>query len=145
VPVTEAHRRNVRDPMSGALVHVPGNGDLLAPESCKQQAPIFDGRMRYDVTLAYKRIEQVKVPGYAGPALVCAVGFTPIAGHVPSRAAIKYLAKERGMEVWLVPMAGTRVLVPFRFAVPTPFGQGVLQATSFNVAPVQNRAGLSPQ
>ena len=34
----------------------------------------------------------------------------------PSRAAIKYLAKQRDMEVWLAPIAGTRVLVPFRVA-----------------------------
>jgi hypothetical protein len=35
------------------------------------------------------------------------------------------------MEMWLAPIAGTRVLVPFRFSVPTPFGMGVLQASYF--------------
>ena len=60
IPVTEAHRRNVLDPMTGSLLRVQGNGDLMAPETCKQHAAIFDGRMRYDLTLAYKRIEQVK-------------------------------------------------------------------------------------
>ena len=35
------------------------------------------------------------------------------------------------MEVWLAPIAGTRVLVPFRVAMPTPIGLGVLQATQF--------------
>ena len=83
IPVTDAHRRNVLDPMTGALLRVQGNGDLMAPETCKQHAAIFDGRMRYDLTLAYKRIEQVNVPGYAGPALVCAIYFAPLAGHVP--------------------------------------------------------------
>ncbi len=60
IRVTEAHRRNVLDPMTGSLLRVAGKGDLMAPEVCKQHAPIFDGRMRYDLTLAYKRIEQVK-------------------------------------------------------------------------------------
>ena len=41
------------------------------------------------------------------------------------------------MEIWLAPISGTRVLVPFRFSVPTPFGQGVLQATYFVAQPQQ--------
>ena len=39
--------------------------------------------------------------------------------------------KTQEMEIWLAPIAGTRVVVPFRFSVPTPFGAGVLQATQF--------------
>ena len=77
--------------------------------------------------------------GYAGPALVCAVYFSPVAGHVPDRAAMKYMTELRDMEVWLVPVAGTRVLVPFRFSVPTPLGLGVLQATQFLTTPLPSR------
>ena len=40
--------------------------------------------------------------------------FTPIAGYVPSRPAIKYLIQQRDIEVWLAPIAATRVVVPFR-------------------------------
>ena len=145
VPVTEAHRRRVLDPMTGSLLRVAGNGDLMRPEVCRQHAPIFDGRMRYDLTLAYKRIEQVKVPGYEGPALVCAIYFAPLAGHVPTRAAIKYLVDQRDMETWLVPIAGTRVMVPIRVQVPTPLGLGVMEATAFNVMPQPRRASLKTQ
>jgi len=35
------------------------------------------------------------------------------------------------MELWLAPIAGTRVMVPFRVSVPTPIGLGVMQATQF--------------
>ena len=50
--------------------------------------------MRYDLQFAYKRMEQVKADkGYEGPVVVCAVYFVPIAGYVPHRAAIKYLAE----------------------------------------------------
>ena len=56
--------------------------------------------------------------------MVCAVYFAPVAGYVPDRAAIKYLIEQRDMEVWLAPIAGTRVLVPFRVSVPTPLGLG---------------------
>jgi hypothetical protein len=145
VPVTEAHRRNVLDPMTGSLLRVPGNGDLMVPETCKQHTPVFDGRMRYDLTFAFKRIEQVNVPGYQGPALVCAMYFAPLAGYVPDRAAIKYLIGQRDMETWIVPIAGTRVMVPVRVVIPTPFGQGVLQATQLNSMPLPRRASAKTQ
>ena len=65
-------------------------------------------------------------------AVVCALYFTPVAGYIPDRPVIKHLAAERRMEVVLVPIAGTRVLVPFRTVIPTPFGPAVLEATQFN-------------
>ena len=140
IRVTEAHRRNVLDPMTGSLLRVQGKGDLMAPEVCRQHAPIFDGRMRYDLTLAFKRIEQVQTAGYSGPALVCAIYFAPLAGYVPNRSAVKYLIDQRDMETWLVPIAGTRVLVPFKVVIPTPIGQGILQATQLAVSPLPSRA-----
>ncbi len=132
IPVTDAHRRNVLDPMTGSLLRVSGSGDLLTPDACRTGTAIFDGRMRYDIKLDYKRMEQVKAEkGYRGPALVCSVYFTPIAGYVPDRAALKYLAAQRNIEAWLVPIAGTRVLVPYRVSIPTPLGQAMLEATEF--------------
>ena len=65
--------------------------------------------MRYDLKLDYKRMETVKAErGYHGPALVCAVYFTPVAGYIPDRPVIKYLATERRIEIAFVPIAGTR-------------------------------------
>jgi hypothetical protein len=132
VPLTDAHRRGVSDPMTTALIRVPGSGDLIQSEVCQHAASVFDGRMRYDLTFAFKRIETVKADkGYQGPAVVCAAYFAPVAGHIPDRPTIKYLANLKEMEVWLVPIAGTTILVPFRASVPTPIGLGVLQATQF--------------
>jgi hypothetical protein len=144
VPLNDVHRRGVIDPMTASLVRVAGNGNPLVPGSCRRTVPVFDGRMRYDLHLAYKRMDQVKAAkGYAGPALVCAVYFVPIAGHIPDRAAIKYLAQLRDMEIWLTPIAGTSVLVPFRVMVPTPFGIGILEATQFVTVAGRTRAATS--
>lgn len=132
IPVTDAHRRGVTDPMTGSLYRVAGNVDPLSPHSCPRTISIFDGRMRYDLRMAFKRMDQVKAErGYQGPALVCSVHFAPIAGFIPDRVAIRYLVSQQDIEAWLVPLAGTRVLVPFRLSVPTPLGLGVLQATHF--------------
>jgi hypothetical protein len=132
IVVTEAHRRGILDPMTGSMLRVPGTADVMSPDSCRTGAGIFDGRLRYDLKLDYKRMEMVKAEkGYHGPALVCAVYFTPVAGYIPDRPIIKYLAAQRNIEIAFVPIAGTRVMVPFRMTIPTPFGQAMLEATQF--------------
>lgn len=135
IPVTEAHRRGVVDPMTGSLIRVAGTGDPLGPDACRTTTPVFDGRMRYDLKFDFKRMETVKSEkGYRGPVVVCAIYFAPISGYIPDRAAIKYLMEQRDMEVWLAPIAGTRVLAPFKLKIPTPLGNAVLEATQFVTA-----------
>ena len=137
VPITEAHRKGVTDPMTASLLRVAGSADPMAPDTCKRSTAIFDGRMRYDLRMTFKRMDKVKAEkGYQGPVVVCTVTFTPLAGHIPSRSVIKYLMEQREMEVWLAPVAGTRLVVPFRVSVPTPIGEAVLEATQFVSAPV---------
>jgi hypothetical protein len=146
VPLTEAHRRGVADPMTASLVRVPGNGDTLVPLACQRTLAVFDGRMRYDLQLTFKRLDRVKSEkGYQGPVVVCSVHFLPIAGHIPDRAAIKYLTELRDIEMWLAPIAGTRVMVPYRVSVPTPLGVGVMQATQFVSVPQPGRATAKTQ
>lgn len=132
IPVTEAHKKGVFDPMTASLLRVPGNGDPLGPEACHSGAAVFDGRMRYDLKLDFKRMETVKADkGYHGPAVVCAVYFAPISGYIPDRPVIKYLANQRNIEITFAPVVGTRVLVPFRMVIPTPLGTAMLEATQF--------------
>jgi len=143
VPVTEAHRKGVIDPLSAAIMPVAGHGEVLTPDACKRKLAVFDGRQRADIDLVFKRMDRVHADkGYQGLAVVCTVLYRPIAGHRPDRPAIKYLVETREMEMWLAPIAGTRLLVPFRFSVPTPFGLGVLQATYFVAQPT--RAAVVP-
>ena len=142
IPVTDDHRLGVSDPMTASLMPVPGNGDPLSPQACPRKISVFDGRMRYDLQLAFKRLDQAKTEkGYQGRVVVCSLQFAPIAGHVPDRAAIRYLTELRDIEVWLAPIAGTRVMVPYRASVPTPIGVGVIHATHFVSAPHTDRGG----
>jgi len=144
IPVSDADRRGVVDPMSSTLNRVGGNGDPVSPLACARKVAVFDGRVRYDLRSEFKRIETVKAErGYQGPVAVCAVYFEPISGYVPDRPVIKYLVALRDAEVWLAPIAGTRVLVPFRFSMPTPLGLGVLQATHFVSAPPAGHPSVS--
>jgi hypothetical protein len=136
IPVTDAHRHGVWDPMTASMLRVPGTGDPLSPEACHTSAAVFDGRMRYDLKLDFKRMEAVKAEkGYRGPVVVCAIYFVPVAGYIPDRPVIKYLAAQRNIEIAFAPVAGTRVLVPFWMRVPTPLGPAMLEATSFITTP----------
>ena len=136
VPLTDAHRRGVNDPMTASMIRVAGNGDTFVPEVCQRTIPVFDGRMRYDLQLAFKHLDRVSSEkGYQGTVVVCSVYFMPIAGHIPERSAIRYLVEQRDMEMWLAPIAGTRLMVPYRASIPTPIGLGILQATQFASIP----------
>jgi Protein of unknown function (DUF3108) len=140
IPVTEAHRKGVFDPMTGAMLRVPGTSDPLGPDACRTGTAIFDGRMRYDLKLDFKRMETVKAErGYQGPVVVCALYFVPVAGYIPDRPVIKYLTAQRNMEIAFAPVAGTRVLVPFRMVIPTPLGIAMLEATQFITTPTPPR------
>ena len=132
IPVSDAHKKNVFDPMTASLLRVPGNGDPLTPDACRTGAAVFDGRMRYDLMLDFKRMEMVEAnKGYYGPVVVCAIYFKPIAGYIPDRPVIKYLQSARNIEIAFAPLPGTRYLVPFRMVVPTPLGTAMVEAAQF--------------
>src|SRR5260221_5309990 len=132
IPVTDAHRRGIYDPMTGSMLRVPGTSDPLTPDACHTGAAVFDGRMRYELKLDFKRMETVRAEkGYRGPVVVCALYFAPVAGYIPDRPVIKYLAAQRNIEITFAPIAGTRILVPFRMVIPTPLDTAMLEATQF--------------
>jgi hypothetical protein len=132
VPITDSHRRGVLDPASAVLMPVAGTGDILGPAACDRTLPIFDGHQRFNVVLKFRRMESVKAEvGYAGPVVVCNAIYQPVAGHRPGRYAIKYMQEQTDIEVWLAPIAGTRLLAPFRLTVPTMVGLLVIEARRF--------------
>src|SRR5262249_9431485 len=135
---TDAHRRGVLDPLSAGLVFVGGNGEVVSQDACRRTVPIFDGRQRYDLTLAFKRMDWVKADkGYEGPVVVCMVVYRPLAGHRPDRPATRTLADWRARDIWFAPIGGTRFLAPFRISMPTLVGPAVLQADQFVTSAVQ--------
>ena len=79
IVVTDAHRRGVCDPMTASLVRVSGTGDPCCRRTPATAArAVFDGRMRYELKLDFKRMETVKAEkGYHGPVVVCALYFVP--------------------------------------------------------------------
>ena len=69
--------------------------------------------------------------GYAGPVVVCSLHYEPIVGHIASNALVKYLSEGREMEIALAPVAGTRLLAPFRLSVVSMLANLVIEANLF--------------
>jgi hypothetical protein len=133
VPLTEADRKGVIDPLSATLIIAAATDDVLRPQSCPERLPVFDGRRRFDVGLTFKRVDQVKAIGYQGGALVCAMHLTPIAGHRTKGTAFERIIKSEAMEVALAPIAGTRYLMPFQASIPTLVGTVRVTAERFTI------------
>lgn len=133
VPVMEEHRRGIVDPVTALLVPMTAASGAIGKDACERTLPVFDGRRRYDLTLTFKRMDKVKADkGYAGPVAVCAVTFTARAGHRSSSTLVKFLS-ERDIELALAPVAGARLLAPYRVTVASMFGNLVVEAKQFDV------------
>ncbi|RXF73360.1 DUF3108 domain-containing protein [Hansschlegelia zhihuaiae] len=144
VPVSDADKRGVLDPLSAIMMPVAGSGDLLAESSCNRTLPVFDGRARYDIALRYDRTEIAKPNtennadpkakgGYEGKVLVCKASYRPISGHRPDKDNVKFMESNKEMEVWLAPIAGAGALMPWKISVRTQMGLAEITATSFVV------------
>jgi hypothetical protein len=119
------------------------NGDLKV---CNQTVPVFDGMQRFDLVVTPKRVVKVQraAPGgYAGPAVICAVKFIPIAGYQPDNPGIRLMSQSNEIEVWLIPVRNTNMYVPYRIVLPTPVGYGSAMVTSIQVAGAR-RASAQP-
>jgi len=137
VPVPEEHRHNIIDPISAMIIPAAPEGNALPRAACERTLPVFDGRRRYDLKLAFKRMDTVKaVAGYAGPAVVCTMKMQPLSGHRAGGLLVAYLTEGRDMELWLAPIIGTHLLAPFRIAVGGVVTPITMQATRFEATDV---------
>lgn len=138
IPVSDADKRGVVDPVSALMMPVAGSGDPLSSSSCDRTLPVFDGRQRFDVQLRYDRTETVKSETegegqYQGKAIVCKATYKAISGHRPGRKQVVFMESNKDMEIWLAPVTGTRALLPWKISVRTEIGTAVITASSFVV------------
>jgi hypothetical protein len=133
IPVQRHHMTGVLDPLSAVI----GLSQLRRPnrgaKSCNDELRIFDGKMRYDLTLRYKTTRQVNSAGYDGPAYVCRVKFKAIAGHKPGKEETGFLEDTDGIEVWLIPVKGAGLYVPYHIYLPLPLGSASMTSEEFHL------------
>jgi hypothetical protein len=133
VPVTEAQKRGILDPLSAVVAVAANRGPPDDPATCNRTIPVYDGTQRFNVVLSYAETRPVQKPGFTGNVLVCRARYVPIAGHRAERPAVKFMAENQDMNVWLAPVEGTRVLVPIRIQVRTMLGVSVVEAQRWAV------------
>ena len=133
VPVTEAHKARIVDPVSALVMSVPPGEPLVGPTACDRTLPVYDGLVRFNVTLAYVGTRQVHAKGYAGPVTVCSARYTPIAGYKLDSQSTKFMAENRNIEAWLAPVEQAHVVVPYYLSVGTKAGTLVIQAIDFQL------------
>jgi hypothetical protein len=145
VPVTNTNRQAIVDPLTALLFSATAAGESLSPEACRRTLPIFDGHQRYDLKLAFKRMDKMTAEkGYAGPVVVCSLRYEPIAGHRANIPLVKYLSEGREMELALALIAGTRLLAPFRLSVVSTLANLMIEANRFETSMAPAPAGAPP-
>jgi len=146
IPITKEQLVGALDPIAAAFFRAHSgdpDGDL---KICEQTVPVFDGGWRYDLELAPKG----KVPlrkgastAFSSYAVVCRVKFRPISGYASDDPNIKLMSHTDAIEVWLVPLSGTEMYVPYRLLLPTE--SGLLSAISTSLRVEGNwRASAQP-
>jgi hypothetical protein len=133
IPVTEAHKRNILDPTSAFVMGVPEGQPLVGPSACNRRIPVYDGFVRFDITLMYTGTRSISIPGYSGPVSVCAARYTPIAGQKRDSRSARFMAANRQIEAWLAPVEGAHVVVPIRVELMTLAGNALIEAVEFSV------------
>lgn len=134
VPVTEAHKQAVVDPVSALIMTVPNGQPLVGPTACNRTIPVYDGLVRFNVTLAYAGMKAVQGKGYSGPVSVCTARYTPVAGYKLDSKSTKFMADNRNMEVWLAPIESSRIVAPWYISIGTMTGTLVIKASEFSLS-----------
>ena len=131
VPVTAAAKRRVVDPLSAAILPIMRDDKSEDKDVCDRTLPVFDGWTRYDINLSYTSTDPIDIPGYKGDAIHCSARWVPVAGHREGTKSTEYMRDNHDLDVWFVPMAEGRVMVPSKISVQTMRGLLLVVATQF--------------
>ena len=142
VPLTDRHKNNVLDPVGAFFVALDRPGPPSGARVCNRTVKVFDGWQRFDIRLSYRETRAVTA-GYTGDVIVCAARYVPIAGHRPSRESVEYMARNERLEIWMAPIAGTNLLVPYRILIGTKVGDLVVAARQFEASGSSRQASTN--
>ncbi len=131
VPVTAASKVGALDPFSAVMMLTRADGR----PPCARRLPIFDGKQRYDLVFAFKRMTRLPLSSSKSTSevgVVCRVTYEPIGGHRANDDTKAYAAN-RDVEVILRRIPGTEMMIPYSVIVPTAWGTGSMTAEHIEV------------
>jgi uncharacterized protein DUF3108 len=140
IPITKEQLVGALDPVAAAFFRARSGDPNDELKVCDQTVPVFDGGWRYDLELSPKKkvpVRKAASTAYSTYAVVCRVKFKPISGYAPDDPNIKIMSHTDAIEIWLVPLPGSDMYMPYHLLLPTD--SGILSATSTTLRVEGNR------
>jgi len=138
--VTDAQKRGALDPVTALLqmlAHVALN------DNCDVKVPVFDGKRRFDLDGQDKgedNVDEADYGVYSGPARLCSVDFSMIAGEWKDREKNRFWEKEGGgtgrdaFHIWLASLSSGLPELPVRLESTSAFGDVIVHLTQWHYA-----------
>ena len=114
IPVTEAHRKGVVDPLSGLLLQSL-RATKSPAETCSGTVPVYAGVSRLDLALS-------PASGGKPDEILCKAKYKPVAGYRPANKGIQRFAENEGIRIAFPANTDGGLSLPSRIVVPTSFG-----------------------
>jgi hypothetical protein len=132
IPLTDEHKRNIFDPVAATTIIVPEGLPMLSEAGCGKTQQVFDGKLRYDMTLNFQGKEKIDIEGYKGEVVKCRLQLNMIAGYRTDKPIAKENEKVP-VYVWLMPVNQSRLMVIYKVELNTKYGLGKLTAARVNL------------
>jgi hypothetical protein len=127
VPVTDAHKSGVVDPLAVVAALVKPSGALDAEAICGRQHRVFTGQVRFDLAGSAARPASTPSGAPAGwAARTCKVAYTPVSGH---RIDKGQRAQARTATLVFVEAPDRSAAALWSLSVPSGFGSFSLTAS----------------
>jgi hypothetical protein len=97
-----------------------------------------------DVTMVLEEGNVKELAVTPPPSSDLVVNYEPIAGHRANIPLVKYLSEGREIEIALAPIAGMRLLAPFRLSVVSTLANLVIEANRFETIMAPAPEGTPP-
>jgi len=138
--VTDAQKKGALDPVTALLQML---AHVALDQSCDMKVPVFDGKRRFDLNgqdRGQENVDGADYGVYSGPARLCAVDFSMIAGEWKDREKNKFWQHENGengrdpFHIWLASVAPGLPELPVRLESTSAFGDIIVHLTKWHYA-----------
>jgi Protein of unknown function (DUF3108) len=142
VPLTDAHKKDVLDPLTAILAMTRVKGDA---SPCNRRLAIFDGKQRFDLVLSpggTARVPEIRPSGQPVMGPVCKVRYVPVAGFKDNEDS-RRMANQTGMQIAFRPVPSANLVVPYQVILPTQAGTATITLQRMDIiAPGQKQIAL---
>jgi hypothetical protein len=125
-------RRDTLDPASAIVAVMEA---MVRAGRCDGAYPVYDGRRRYDLTVALvgpSPLSPSRYSSYSGPATLCRVEVSKLAGFKDQRGGGTLPA---AIDVWLAPVVGGQPAVPVRLQGDSALGNLLIHLVGAKLEP----------